>query len=340
MSVYSSRKKLSGILKNFGVAVICLVSCVFMVSEIYATEEGSKIYPALTKKEVGSGVQYKTTIQRETTGELSAEDLHQVTLLTSRVVGHLNQAAEGLLDDDRGGAQAEIDQAQQLVGVVRKMLPVTTVTTVVTDSSGNEVYRETDTVQKDLIPLYRGAVAVEVVEPLVEAKKEQAAVKGVRLSDVDVLHTSLTADLRYLERKLARAKKLLDTPQEALAQLVLAQTNGLTFSVNEADHPLVEAQAALRLAERMVAEGRYDAARDNLRLAQVRLETHRVFIDEQPDGKVKVLQDEIAALLEEVEGEGAAGKIRNFWERVVSWFHKEPGEVQATTAEPAEPTDR
>ena len=47
-------------------------------------------------------------------------------------------------------------------------------------------------------------------------------------------------------------------------------------------------------------------------------------------------QDEMAALLSETEQDGAAAKIRKFWEQVVSWFRKEPGEAQVTQTEAKE----
>ncbi len=80
----------------------------------------------------------------------------------------------------------------------------------------------------------------------------------------------MIADLSYIERKLNCAAALLDEPDKALAQLLLAQTRGVQTVVNETDDPLVEVQHALRLAERMVEEGKHEAVQDNLRLARWR----------------------------------------------------------------------
>ena len=74
-----------------------------------------------------------------------------------------------------------------------------------THAQGKEVYRDVQKVQDDQIPLFSGEIAVEVVEPLVEAKKDQAALKGLKLADADIIHTSMLVDLGYIDRKLTRA---------------------------------------------------------------------------------------------------------------------------------------
>ena len=46
----------------------------------------------------GSGKNYKTTIERQSEGELSADDLHQASLLSSQLLMHLNAAAQHCID--------------------------------------------------------------------------------------------------------------------------------------------------------------------------------------------------------------------------------------------------
>ena len=83
------------------------------------------------------------------------------------------------IDGKGDSAKQEIEKAQALAGIVRTLLPTTSVTTTVKDAQGKEVYRDEQKVQDDQIPIFAGAIAVEVVEPLVEAKKDQAALKGL-----------------------------------------------------------------------------------------------------------------------------------------------------------------
>jgi hypothetical protein len=285
-----------------------------------------------TTASYGSGKNYKTTVERKSSGELSAEDLHQASLLSSQMLMHLNAAAVHCIDGKGDSAKPEIEKAQSLAGIIRSLLPTTTVTTIVKDAQGKEVYRDEQKVQDDQIPIFSGAIAVEVVEPLVEAKKDQAALKGLKLADADVLHTAVLADLSYIERKLSRALQLLNKPEEAAAQLALAQDVGIRFSVHKEDSPLVEVQHALRLAERMVQEKKYEGAKANLQLAKLRLEAYRTLLgtgDTKPAGD---LEKEIAKVSAEIEKPGVTDKIRGMWEKTTSWFNRETGQAHDTTA--------
>jgi len=318
------------------IALLALV--LFAATTVAAADKAKEVDEQRDESTIttGTGERYQTTVERQTTGDLSAQDLHQVSLLTSRIVNHLNDAVKGLLDQDPDAAKPEIEKAQGLTKIVRELLPVTTVTTVVKDADGKEVYRDVDKVQDDRISLYRGMIAMEVVEPIIDAKENAAALKGLRLADANVIHTAVLADLSYIERKLNRASALLDKPDEALAHLALAQTRGVQLVVNEADDPLVEVQHALRLAERMVEEGKHEAAQDNLRLAQIQLGTYRALLGKEAAKVVQKLEDDITALMPKTEDKGAAEKIREFWERAVSWFREEPGQAHIVEEQEAE----
>jgi hypothetical protein len=278
----------------------------------------------------GSGKNYKTTVERQSAGELSAEDLHQASLLSSQLLMHLNAAARHCTDGRGDSAKPEIEKAQSLAGIVRTLLPTTTVTTIVKDAQGNEVYRDAQKVQDDQVPIFSGAVAVEVIEPLLEAKKDQAALKGLKLADADVIHTAVLADLSYLERKLNRAAQLLDKPIEAAAQLALAQTLGVRFTAHKEDSPLVEVEHALRLAERMVQEKKFDGAKANLQLAKLRLEAYRGLVGPNEARPAADLEKEIEKVSSEIDKPGVAERIRGMWDKATSWFTRETGQARET----------
>lgn len=278
----------------------------------------------------GSGKLYQTTVERVTEGKLSKEDFHQASLLTSRVVAHLTEAEQTLAVGKKDLAKAEIDKALELIRIVRDLLPVTAVTTTVKDASGKVVYRYEDKVQQDYIPIFRDMVAVEVIEPIAAAKEREAALKGLRLANADLVRTSVLVGLTFIERKLKRAVNLLEKPEEASRQLISAQVDGIRFVVNKEDHPLVDTQVALRLAERMVEEKNFEAAKENLRVARFHLAAYRTLVGKEAGEKVKKLEEDIQALEGTVQKGGAAAQIRRFWERAVSWFKEEPGQAHVT----------
>jgi YfdX protein len=320
--------------KNIGRSTVLVLSAVGLAlsgpNSLQAAEQGT----SPTTGTYGSGRNYKTTVERQGEGELSADDLHQASLLSSQLLMHLNTAATQCIDGKGDSAKPEIEKAQSLAGIVRKLLPTTTVTTVVKDTQGKEVYRDVQKVQEDQIPIFSGSIAVEVVEPLVEAKKDQAALKGLKLADADIIHTSMLADLGYIERKLARAAQLLNKPDEAAAQLALAQNVGIRFSARKEDSPLVEVQHALRLAERMVQEKKYEGAKANLQAAKLRLEAYRGLVGANEAKPAADLEKEIEKVSGEIEKPGVAERIRGMWDKATSWFKKESG--QAREIAPAE----
>ena len=289
---------------------------------------------------LGSGQKFRTTIERSKQGELDQDDMRQVTALSSRVLVHLNKAIELLADDQSAEAARQITHAQDVARIVRELLPVTTVKTVIQDSDGNTVYDYTDTVQDTQIPIYESTIMMQVVQPIIEAQKDEAALQGLTLRDADFIYTSALLDLGYVERKLRRAADLLDDKQQALRQLVLAQTEGLQLSINEEDSPLVEAQAALRLAERMVGENKTASAQVNLQLARVYLESYQSISGDPSSLEVQDLRDQIEDLSASLDTGGMeTGKARvesrslidDLWETVTSWMYEEPG--QAKTSE-------
>ena len=150
----------------------------------------------------GSGQRFTTTVTQKTEGELKPEDMRQVSMLGSRILTHANNAARFMALQQADKAKTELEQAQKLAGVIRQLLPVTVVNTTVKDAKGNEVYHYEDRVQNDRIPIYEGLINVSVVQPIVEAKKEQAALKGLQLADADLIHTSVLLDLE--DRKSTR----------------------------------------------------------------------------------------------------------------------------------------
>jgi len=280
----------------------------------------------------GSGNKYKTTVDQKSGGELSAEDFRQASLLASRIVLHINEAVEDLDQDRAADARAAVQKGLELVKLVRDLLPTTEVTTSVRDSKGTEVYRNVDRVQNDRIPLHEGLVAVKVVEAITDAKRDAASLKGVRLADADLIHTSVLLELDYVEGRLKRALNALPAkPADALKQLALAQSQGVAFSVNKEDNPLVAAQMALQLAEQMVKEDRVEAAKANLQQAKNQLVLYRGLVGEHEGDQVRKLEADISKLQGNIETKGAAANIRGFWDRVANWFSREHRETRTTS---------
>jgi len=288
---------------------------------------------------VGSGERYQTTITRESKGELKPDDARQVSVLGSRILAHLHNGARFLAEAKPDQARTELAHAQTLAKAVRDILPVTVVATTIKDAKGQEIYRYEDRVQDDQIPVVEGMINVQVVQPIIDARKEDAAVKGVQLAEADVIRTSLTMNLDYVESKIRQALARLNEPEKARTDLLTASAIGVRFDTQKEDNPLVGIQAALRLAEQQVREGKYEGARANLQLARVQLDTYRALVGETAGKEAQDLEKEIGALQEKTREPGAADKIRRFWGRVTGWFKNDsgtaPGTNKVASKEPA-----
>jgi len=315
------------------VTALAVATLIWVAARSQAVEQTSNI----TTNTFGSGKQYTTTVERQIEGALSADDLHQASLLTSQFLTHLNAAAQQLADGHSDGAQPEIQKAESLVKVVHGLLPTTVVTTVVRDNQGKEVYRDVQRVQDDQIPVFEGQITVESVEPIVEAKRDQAALKGLKLAEAELIHTAVLVDLSYVERKLKHATELITKPKKAADELAQAQSQGVKFFAHREDSPLVDVQHALRLAERMVREKKYEGARINLQLARLGLETYRGLVGTEAGKPVAELQNALEKLSGELQSAGTADKIGGMWEKVTCWFKRETGQARQTTVnQPAE----
>lgn len=283
----------------------------------------------------GSGRQFQTTVERRSQGDLSAEDLHQASLLTSQFLTHVNQAMQELTDMQTEAARTDIEKAQSLAKIVHSLLPTTVVTTTVKDMQGKEIYHDERQIQDDQIPIFSGDVATEVVEPIIEAQKDDAALKGVKLTEAQIIHTAVLVDLNYAERKLKRALELISKPQEAAAELALIDNDGVHFYAHKEDNPLVQVQQALRLAERMVREKKFEGAKANLVTARLQLETYRSLAGTDAGVGVSDLEKSIQKLSGELQTPGAADQIRGMWDKVTSWFKRESGQALQTATNPA-----
>ena len=88
------KAKFSQIHRNAACSAAALVAVALALSGMrsLATESTANV----SANTYGSGKQFKTTVERRSQGDLSAEDLHQASLLTSQFLTHVDQANANL----------------------------------------------------------------------------------------------------------------------------------------------------------------------------------------------------------------------------------------------------
>ena len=322
----NSGKNLKNVSKQIAVLLVVLFVAVLATPTVWAAEKQTNKNTTVT----GSGRTYKTTVTRQTKGQISSEDLRQVSLLASQVLMHVNKAEQSIELGNSDSAKAEIKDAKNLIDIAHKLLPVKLVTTTVKDAKGAEVYKNTETTQDDVIPLYQDVETIDTFNDILNAKKAQF--KGREFLGRVNINATILADLSYIERKVQHAMQLIDNNQseEARQQLLLAKNYGVDVRFSETESPLVDARRAFGLAEQMVNEKKYDAATANLKLAKIRLHEYAELTGKPKADEVKQLRKDIDSLVGKIEEKGSAGKIRALWHKTTDLFERHPSQAKPT----------
>jgi hypothetical protein len=140
-----------------------ILSVLLMVSLTAPTLWAAKKQTKENTTVAGSGDKYKTTVTRQTKGQISPDDLHQVSLLASQGLMHVNKAEQSIELGNCDSTKAEIKDATNLIDIAHKLLPVNLVTTTIKDAKGTEVYKNTETTQNDIILLYQVSESVDIL---------------------------------------------------------------------------------------------------------------------------------------------------------------------------------
>lgn len=324
-----SGKNLKYVSKQVTVTLVILFITVLFAPAVWAAGKQAHANTTVT----GSGQRYKTTVTRQTKGQISSEDLRQVSLLTSQVLMHVGKAEQSIELGNSNSAKAEIKDAEALIAIAHNLLPVNLVTTIVKDARGKEVYKNIEATQDDVIPMYRDVAAVDVFDDIINAKKAQ--VEGKEFLGRVNLNATMLADLGYIGRKLQHAMQLINNSKtdEAGQQLFLARTYGVDVRFSDTESPLIDAQRAFSLAEQMVNEKNYDAATDNLNLAKLYLLKYSQLSQNSEANRLKgqELRKDIDSLVGSIKEKGAAGKIRTLWYRTTALFKRYSSRAKTAT---------
>src|SRR4029077_19735223 len=126
----------------------------------------------LVVRSFGAKGGYRTEVQSETKGTLSAEDQRQVSLLAAQVFQHVDAARRALDADDMNQARKETDLGSQAVNAIRALLPRTIVRTRTTAPDGKVIYEDERQVQKNEVGLFEGMLHSRTLAPIQEAQRD------------------------------------------------------------------------------------------------------------------------------------------------------------------------
>jgi len=241
----------------------------------------------------GSGI--KTEIKREGFGNpLSSEDQHELSLLGAHLLGQIQQARIALDGNASDIATTSVKKSLQLVGIIRRVLPKTHVTTTVHDKGGKVLYEDAQDVQMEKFIVYHMLSEVDKSHLIDTDKRQGERAGGVQYEGSKLIDMDVVLDIGYVERRLREAERALPAkPEIAFRVLSDAQTRGTELTAAEFESPLFDAQEAVKYAHEAAERKEYKAAQSNLKIAREYIAMYRDLV---PPGK----HDEIDKLTAEI----------------------------------------
>ena len=186
-----------------------------------------------------------TKITRRTQGELSERDREHAATLSINALYYIRAAHTAVDANDSKLASAEINKALEILAIVHRLLPKTSITTRVTDSDGQVLHEDSRELELAAVPLEDVATVIDLLRPLRPASG-QAKAGGVELAESDLVETVMTMNLGFVERRVREAQQYvnsdLDRAEDALE---LALLDGMVVTSARSESPLLEVRDAL-----------------------------------------------------------------------------------------------
>jgi hypothetical protein len=332
----------------FGLATAMLATTVMACSlQTSEAEAKNNDNPATTEKaSPPDRITSKVDVQQ---GKLlNHSESKTVSLAAGRILQHVSEARSALKAKKPEEASEDIDKGLTLVRIIDSVLPQHKVHTQI--KSGDIVYEDDDQVTPNLIAIYDELAEVDIVGPVVSAKKEQEAKQEAKqeqakagqaeqekagppsarpIVEADAMtHTAVKLNLPLAKRMLTMAKQQIQDkkPDDADAALLAIQAHGVIFEFVEVDLPLETAADNLKLAEQELDQGRHEEAKAALAAATDALKEYEALAGESRSKEVRELHQEIdkvaQTLTKDTEKEGMKKEISTWWDRVRAWFKK------------------
>jgi len=106
-------KNLKNVSKKVAVLLVILLVAVLATPTVWAAEKQENENTTV----IGSGEKYKTTVTRQAKGQISSENLRQVSLLASQVLMHVNKAEQSIELGNSDSANTEIKDGKKLIDI-------------------------------------------------------------------------------------------------------------------------------------------------------------------------------------------------------------------------------
>lgn len=316
-------------------AGVALLGLAMLTGAAYAANQTS---PALTAARITGSV------NAEPVAKLTPEERRVVSLAAGRILQHTARARLAIADQHNDEATAQIDKGLTLVRIIEHAMPKQKVTAEI--QSGDIRYKDENQVTPALVPIYDELDYVDVMTPVMRAKKKGTPNAGSKSkgkvadsseppsvieASTELEHTTTQLDVLYAKEMLTLAKKELGEGKTEKADDALwgIQANGVILEFDEASVPLKRAADNLKLAEFEMREGWTNDAKIALQASSDALKEYEKLTGEYRSKEVRTLHQEIDQLIKSLDTNHTEGdmakarkKLSGWWDRVTEWFRK------------------
>lgn len=202
-------------------------------------------------------------------------------------------------------ANADIDKALKVLAIVRQLLPRTAISTRVVDAEGQVLHEDTRELELAEVPLDAVSADIDILRPLRPGSKAGNP-PGRELLESDVVETSLSLNIGFVERRLHEAKRSLSSdPDRADEALQLALVDGIVVTTDRFEDPMLEVRDALWYAHRAISSRQYPEAQANLNEARKALATYSTTTGNADRQELNALSQEISQVQQEIARPGS-----------------------------------
>jgi hypothetical protein len=198
-----------------------------------------------------------------------------------------------------------------VLAIVRQLLPKTAISTRVVDAEGQVLHEDTRELELAQVPLDDVSADIDILRPLQPGSKANNP-PARELLESDVVKTSLSLNIGYVERRLSEAKRSLTSdPDRADEALQLALVDGIVVTTDRVEDPMLEVRDALWYAHRAISSRQYPEAQANLNEACKALATYSALTGAANREELNALSQEIGEVQRQIAHPGAETHVES-----------------------------
>src|ERR1039457_2697374 len=278
---------------------VALIAAIFLLGTLFAGNVRA------------DGIEEKVTVIPGRTNTPSEEATISSTAL--KVLRHIAQARADIHEKELLKANEQLKNALTLIAIIRASEPTDKIKDRIWVAKKHLSYEDTETVKKDLIPIYASMDDIEEFIPtntnarehIVKAKKhlendnKKGATEELKLAEDAVVYTEIDLPLGDTERYVKAAQTFLAKKEsKKAAEALKSAEDGVQYLSVMDTSPVYKARKSYWSATQNYAAGKLDAAKADIKEAKAYL----VKAGKTANAKTKTEAEKLVKDIDAIEG--------------------------------------